>query len=1097
MRPRLLLAVALLALSAVAFSDTGLAKESAKPAEKGEAKSADGAASAKQKASSTASQPFMSIVPREFGEFSRLMFDWDRLVDYKVSRDGDDLIIRFSVAAIVEPLAKGTALPRRFKSMDIAAEKSATVIRIKTAKAETRLRHFQRGNRVVVDLIDAPPEDDGMRPDWAAQQTVTLGDVKKDEPAAKVEKAELTKLAAEDTDAKSQAPASVEPPPPLEPLPSLTAPKLGSPEPTVPDHAAPPSTIATEHVATSPIPGEAKEQDALATAQGIVPPGMPAQLVEVQPTMAVEEEVPVEPAPLAVSAEAIENGVRLRFPFTEPVASAVFRRMSSLWVVFDRPIKLDLSTLEPSGPMAASFSAVEQVAHDGATVLRISSAAGIGAQVVRSGNTWSIELTKAPAPALHPITPVVESLADGGQRIVLSMQKPANPVHLTDPEVGDAIIALPSGEPGAAVGLGRTFVQFALLPSAQGAAVVPQDDNIEFAVAADRVVVGGAADLLVSPEAAEGVQQTDHAFAEPSTMTKSFDYERWRRSDLGNFNRARQKLQNAAAEASGVTRNERRIDLARFLFAHNMVADALGVLQRVAAEDPKRANQTDFVALRGAARLLAGKVDDAARDLNAPELDSDADALLWRAALAATRGDHEVADSAFLMSNSAMKALPEEMARRFKLLAAHSALAVQNYHRAGQLIAELKESKPKSSEAEEIEYLEAQLLERNEKPKEALTNYETLAENRDGPVGVRASLSAIDLKLEEGEMAPRDAIRELESLRTTWRGDGFEQQLLKRLSELYFGEKDYLHGLGALRDAVERFPKSSATAALQQKMYDVLQDLFVAGSADSLTPLAALSLYYEFEDSAPAGAAGGRIVEGLANKLVAIDLLDRAAALIKKQVDKLDGADRARLGSRFATIKLLDNEADQALAMLKRTDFKGMPPELKRERNRIVAKVSDAMGKPVEALNLIEGDSDREAEILRADLQWDAHDWPAVAATIDRLYPDAITDPSTLSADDHDLLMRATVARSLAGDEEGVAALRERFGEAMKTSAYAGAFEFLTRSNEFPEAGIKELPKLLADVSGIEGLRGTKPFNPPAAPKAAAKESASSDAKSE
>lgn len=1086
---RSLIAAATFVALTITCQSVGIAKEPAAAPVKTEAKATDAAGGAK-KSSASASAPFMSIVPREFSEFSRLMFDWDRLVDYQVSRDGNDLIVRFSIKAMVEPLAKGSKLPSRFKTVDVVAEKSATVVRIRTAAADTRLRHFQRGNRIVIDLLDVAPGDNGMRPEWAAQQTVPLEALKKakdlapETPARKAtedpapHKPDPTKHASNDTHETVETPPA--PPPPLEPLPSLTVPRIGAAEPQPTLVAEADSTVASPMVPQEP------EATASVTGHPFGPPGAPARLEGIVPTSATEEIAPPEPATLVVTAEAIENGVRLRFPFAEPTASAVFRRMASLWVIFDRPIMLDLSTLDPTGPMAASFSGVEQIAHDAATVLRIASAPEVGAQVVRNGDTWSIELTKSPAPALHPISPSVEALGGGGQRIVLSMAKPAQPVRLEDPEVGDTIIALPSAEAGTAVGLGRTFVQFALLPTAQGAAIVPQDDGLEFAVAADRVTIGGAGDLLVSAEAAEGVSTGRLSGAEPATIERAFDYERWRRSDLGSFNRARQKLQNAAAAASGVTRNERRVDLARFLFAHGMVADALGVIQRIAAEDPARANQSDFVALRGAARLLAGRVDEAARDLNAPELDNDADVLLWRAALAATRGDFEVADSAFLMSGTALKALPEEIARRFKLLAAHSALAVQNYHRAGQIIADLKESKGKESEAAEIEYLEAQLLERSAKPSEALDTYKSLATDREGPVGVRASLAAVDLKLQNQEISRQEAIKELESLRTSWRGDGFEQQLLKRLSELYIEEKKYLNALGALRDAVERFPTASGTAALQQKMYDVMQDLFVAGSADAMTPLEALSLYYEFQDSAPSGAAGGRIVEGLANKLVAIDLLDRAAMLIKKQVDKLDDVDRARLGSRFAMIKLLDNDAEQAAAMLKKTDYKGMPAELARERNRVAAQVSDAMGKPGEALKLIEGDDEREAELLRADLQWDARDWRAVAETIDRLYPTESVDLGKLTADDHELLMRAAVARSLAGDKGGIAGLRARYGEAMKASAYAGAFDFITRPDVPADAGIKELPTLIADISGIEGLKLAKrSAPPPVAPKAA------------
>jgi hypothetical protein len=69
--------------------------------------------------------------------------------------------------------------------------------------------------------------------------------------------------------------------------------------------------------------------------------------------------------------------------------------------------------------------------------------------------------------------------------------------------------------------------------------------------------------------------------------------------------------------------------------------------------------------------------------------------------------------------------------------------------------------------------------------------------------------------------------------------------------------------------------------------------------------------------------------------------------------------------------------------------------------------------------------------------------------------------------------MRAAVARSLAGDKEGIAALRTRFGEVMKASAYAGAFDFLTSPTDHPDAAFRDLPKLIANLDGIENLKGS------------------------
>jgi hypothetical protein len=48
--------------------------------------------------------------------------------------------------------------------------------------------------------------------------------------------------------------------------------------------------------------------------------------------------------------------------------------------------------------------------------------------------------------------------------------------------------------------------------------------------------------------------------------------------------------------------------------------------------------------------------------------------------------------------------------------------------------------------------------------------------------------------------------------------------------------------------------------------------------------------------------------------------------------------------------------------------------------------------------------------MLRVELHWDEQNWRAVAATVERLYPDGGTDLAALTAGDHARLMRGAVA---------------------------------------------------------------------------------------
>ncbi|MDP6474134.1 MAG: flagellar basal body-associated FliL family protein, partial [Alphaproteobacteria bacterium] len=120
-----------------------------------------------------------------------------------------------------------------------------------------------------------------------------------------------------------------------------------------------------------------------------------------------------------------------------------------------------------------------------------------------------------------------------------------------------------------------------------------------------------------------------------------------------------------------------------------------------------------------------------------------------------------------------------------------------------------------------------------------------------------------------------------------------------------------------------RVNKSAATPAVSQQMHILFADLFVEGGADTLSPLTALSLYYEFGDLSQDGAAGGRIAEGLANRLVDVDLLDRASELLQRQLAFVGGVDNARIGARLAVIHLLDQKPARAIETLAQTRGEG------------------------------------------------------------------------------------------------------------------------------------------------------------------------------
>ena len=113
---------------------------------------------------------------------------------------------------------------------------------------------------------------------------------------------------------------------------------------------------------------------------------------------------------------------------------------------------------------------------------------------------------------------------------------------------------------------------------------------------------------------------------------------------------------------------------------------------------------------------------------------------------------------------------------------------------------------------------------------------------------------------------------QLEMLRYRWRGDVLELKTLRKLGALYFGKQRWHDGLQILRTASQNFPSEDVARQAQDDMRDTFETLFLKGKADSMPPVAALSLFYDFIDLTPIGPNGDEMIRRMADRLVAVDL---------------------------------------------------------------------------------------------------------------------------------------------------------------------------------------------------------------------------------
>jgi len=133
---------------------------------------------------------------------------------------------------------------------------------------------------------------------------------------------------------------------------------------------------------------------------------------------------------------------------------------------------------------------------------------------------------------------------------------------------------------------------------------------------------------------------------------------------------------------------------------------------------------------------------------------------------------------------------------------------------------------------------------------------------------------------EAGTTSRYDTIQALDRMRYDWRGDDFEVRLMRKIGELSYDNNDYHTALDAFRDILTNFPTSPYVPEIAAEMQRDFTSVFVGPRADSVPPIVALGVFEEFKILTPPGAIGDAVARNLIDRLVSIDLLDRASGAL-------------------------------------------------------------------------------------------------------------------------------------------------------------------------------------------------------------------------
>jgi len=381
------------------------------------------------------------------------------------------------------------------------------------------------------------------------------------------------------------------------------------------------------------------------------------------------------------------------------------------------------------------------------------------------------------------------------------------------------------------------------------------------------------------------------------------------------------------------------LELAKFYLANGLVPEALALLRLIEEDDGGVVEDPMFRAMRGVANLQLHRLEAAQADLSFHRLKLYPDVALWQGSLLTKQGRYEEASRRFALGIGTLPLLTEPYRRRLTLdwaVATARGGADGEFRTAADQLAALPTSPKVQATLAYLTGLRAEALEQTE---EALAAYQAAIDVHYRPIRALAALHKTDLELRLGQLEPKEALAELERLRFAWRGDQFELDVIDAMVGLQLDQEAFGAALMLLRTAVSNFPEGETTRAMAQQMNETFSALFLDGKADALHPVTALALYYEFQELTPLGKDGDGMIQHLADRLVDVDLLERAAELLTHQVTyRLKGNEKARVGTRLAVIHLLDGKPEKALTALAESEGATLPATLQDERRYLQAR---------------------------------------------------------------------------------------------------------------------------------------------------------------
>ena len=1003
--------------------------------------------------------PVVKVRGSDKSDYSRLVFDWGgsgagAAPTYTTQQTPTRLIITFAKAGQFTAEGAGANGISRLTGYNILSPNTVAI----DFPAGQTLRHFTMGNRLVIDIKGnakkpSATEKGAEKPAKVAETKSFANPVKTDPVKKDPVKGDPVNLAAhietaagEPTKTESAKTAAVK-------TPEVSAPsaahnlekqiaKINNPH-VVMDSPPPTGEAASSSVAAAP----------------------------------TEEKVPVKPTEIMITS-------------TSSIPLAVFERNGYLWVVEGKPdVKIPPTVTNPALLNGKQF---ESVPVESASAFRLQLPEGVSLKGAGKGLAWKVSLlpdgesgegSGAGVSTHVPLQRVFPEKASAPPYMMWPATTLNRILGLTDPESGDEISVGLVEDAKDQSGLRQSYVDFDVLPSYIGIALVPKADDLKVSKSEDGVIVSRPEGLHISSDQdvlnAPPPKNPAQTLAKQGNITRVYDFQNWRLGTPQDLPDNQRLIMLAMKDQTDTRKAESLINLGHLMLSFDYAPESYGYLDLAQNLVPELENNPEFIALRGASQALSWNYKDAYQTFSSASLNDIGEIAYWKAYTLAKLEDWQQAAKTLPDDIGILSTYPDEIQQPLALTFAEIALRQGNKEKAKSIldmIEPAREHMP-TPYASAFDYLTGEYARQTGKPEISKEKWKELAQGPDDLYRAKARFALTMLQLASKEITPDKAIDNLEGLRYAWRGDELEVSINSNLAKVYLDQGDPVKALTLMRVARDLNPTSEQGKQIDADMRATFKKLFDPQKIKTISPVDVLTVYNEFSDLLPAGADGEALTRQLAERMADADLLPRATSLLKKQVDDggVQGLEGAGVAIRLAALQNMDGRADDALQSLAKAEglLKGLPAEdvlpKQRDIGMLRAKALSMKGKPDDAfaaLALLPQDEDTLR--LRADIAWRGKKWQDAADSLEQVIQKqdiSLTRPLTDAQ--ADMLLNWAVALYLADNRYVLANLRERYSDAMAATPKAKKFEVVTRPRQASLLSDRETINSIIDETTI------------------------------